>query len=186
MKLSIVTSIFLVGYSSAFTVTSPNAISLQKSLVSSSSTSINLFGGKKGDASKGDGAKPAGGMGGMMDQLAMFKKAQEIATKKKAIDDELAKEDIIGEAADGNVKVTVKYVPAQMPTSPLPSYDTVSVNLDSKYLDEVSSPDLSEALVVAIRDGEKKAAAAAAEKYKTLDAEIGAILGGMAGGAAPQ
>ena len=68
-----------------------------------SSTALNLFGGNKG----GDDKK---GPGGMMDQLAMFKKAQEVATKKKELDAELANMEFEGSGADGKVKVSFKYV----------------------------------------------------------------------------
>ena len=123
-------------------------------------------------------------MGGMMDQLAMFKKAQEIAQKKKALDEDIAKMDIIGKAADGNIKVTVKYVPAQLPATPSPGYDAVGIDIDEGYLNEVSAEQLSEDLVIAIRDGETVATQTVAEKYKVLDEELGSILGGMTGNAA--
>jgi len=121
-------------------------------------------------------------MGGMMDQLAMFKKAQEIAGKKQTLDKEIAEMDIIGSAADGKVKVTVQYVPAQMPQNPSPGYDATGVDIDEAYLSEVSSEDLSAALVDALRDGETRATQVVAEKYQSLDKELQAILGGMGGG----
>lgn len=66
------------------------------------STCLNLFGGGNKD---GGGAKK---QPNMMDQLAMFKKAQEIAQKKKDIENELAKMDYSGSAADGKVTATIK------------------------------------------------------------------------------
>ena len=120
-----------------------------------------------------------------MDQLAMFKKAQEIAKKKQELDKEIAAMDIIGTAAGGKIKVTVQYVPAQLPTNPSPGYDAVAIDIDEEYLKEVSSVDLSAALVEALRDGETSATKIVAEKYQTLDKELGAMLGGM-GGAAPK
>ncbi len=123
-------------------------------------------------------------MGGMMDQLAMFKKAQEIAKKKQDLDKEIADMDIIGSAADGNIKITVQYVPAQLPVNPSPGYDAVKIDIDEAYLNEVSSEDLSAALVEAIRSGETKANEVVAEKYKSLEAEMAGMLGQMGG--APQ
>jgi DNA-binding protein YbaB len=123
-------------------------------------------------------------MGGMMDQLAMFKKAQEIAKKKQDLDQEIAELDIIGTAADGKIKVTVQYVPAQLPANPTPGFDTTSIDIDEEYLNEVSSEDLSSALVDALRDGETSATKLVAEKYQSLDKELSSILGGMQG--APQ
>lgn len=91
MKISLI-AFFLVG-TNAF---SP-LVSIKKS-----STSLNLFGG--GGGNKDGGAKKPN----MMDQLGMFKKAQEIAQKKKNIENELAKIDYTGTAADGKVTATVK------------------------------------------------------------------------------
>lgn len=166
MKLSILSTALLVSSASAFA----------PSLTTRTSTSLNLFGGKK---EGGDG----GGMGGMMDQLAMFKKAQEIAKKKQDLDKKIAEMEIIGSAADGNIKVTVQYVPAQLPANPSPGYDAVAIDIDETYLGDVSSEDLSAALVEALRNGEESATKVVAEKYQSLEAEMSDILGGM--GAAP-
>lgn len=114
----------------------------------------------------------------------MFKKAQELAQKKKALDDELANETIVGSAADGNIEVTIKYVPPQLPANPTPGYEAADVNINEEYLNEVSSEDLSAALVTAIRDGETKATARVGEKYKALEEDMKGIMGGMGG--APQ
>ena len=176
MKLSI--------FSTALLVTSASAFAPSQNARTTSTTSLNLFGGKK--AGGDDKGGPMGGMGGMMDQLAMFKKAQEIAKKKQEIDQEIAKMEIVGKAADGKIKVTVQYIPAQLPTNPAPGYDATAVDIDEEFLKEVSSEDLSTALVDALRDAETSATAVVAEKYKALDAELSGILGGMQGGAAPQ
>lgn len=173
MKFSILSTAILISSASAFAPSS-NVRTL-------STTSLNLFGGKKDG---GDAAKGGGPMGGMMDQLAMFKKAQEIAKKKQDLDQEIAELDIIGTAADGKIKVTVQYVPAQLPANPTPGFDTTSIDIDEEYLNEVSSEDLSSALVDALRDGETSATKLVAEKYQSLDKELSSILGGMQG--APQ
>lgn len=174
MKLSIF-SAFFIASTQAF------APSLTSQSIPTTTT-LNLFGGKKEGGDAG-GNNP---MGGMMDQLAMFKKAQEIAKKKQDLDKEIADMDIIGTAADGKIKITVQYVPAQLPMNPSPGYDAVNIDIDEAYLNDVSSEDLSAALVEAIRSGETKANEVVAEKYKTLEAEMSGILGGLGGGAPPQ
>lgn len=173
MKTATIATLFL-------TATTATAFSTSRTpaTIHQSSTSLNLFGSKpKGE---GDAAKQPG----MMDQLAMFKKAQELAQKKKALDDELANETIVGTAADGNIEVTIKYVPPQLPANPTPGYEAADVNINEEYLNEVSSEDLSAALVTAIRDGETKATARVGEKYKALEEDMKGIMGGMGG--APQ
>uniref|UniRef100_A0A7S2RHR3 Uncharacterized protein n=1 Tax=Eucampia antarctica TaxID=49252 RepID=A0A7S2RHR3_9STRA len=168
MKFSTICAALCVVNANAF---SPSLIQTNRQ-----STSLNLFGGKK---SGGDDAKKGGP--NMMDQLAMFKKAQEISSKKKVLDDELAEMDIIGKAADGKVKITVKYLPAQMPMSPSPGYDVAGVDIDEEYLNDTSAEDLSAALMEAIRDGENSANLAVTEKYKVLEADLGGIMGGLTG-----
>ena len=166
MKLSVICASLCIANAYAF---APSPMNTRQNI------SLNLFGGKKeGGENKGPG---------MMDQLAMFKKAQELATKKKKLDEELAQMDIVGEAAEGNIKINVKYLPAQMPMSPTPGYDVAGVDIDEAYLNDVSSEDLSKALVDAIRDGETKASEAVADKYKALQEDLGGIMGGLGGGA---
>lgn len=116
-----------------------------------------------------------------MDQLAMFKRAQEIASKKNDLDKEIAEMEIIGSAADGSVKVTVQYIPAQMPTNPSPGYDAVNVDIEESYLEGASCEELGEALVNAIRDGETAATKVVGEKYKVLEEEMQAMMGGLGG-----
>jgi len=126
------------------------------------------------------------GGGGMMDQLAMFKKAQELSSKKSQLDKELAAEPIVGTAADGNIKATCKYIPPQLPASPTPGFETASIEIDEAYLEGVDVEVLSEALVEAIRDGERRASEAVQNKYKALEEDMKAMMGGgMLGGAAP-
>ncbi len=110
----------------------------------------------------------------------MFKKAQELSQKKAAIDRELADEEIVGTAADGNVKVTIKYVPPQLPANPTPGYEADEVDIGESYLGTVSAEDLSADLVAAIRDGEAKAAELVGRKYKTLEEDMMRIMGGGA------
>eukprot|EP00816_Leptocylindrus_hargravesii_P006445 CAMPEP_0196802644 /NCGR_PEP_ID=MMETSP1362-20130617/2221_1 /TAXON_ID=163516 /ORGANISM="Leptocylindrus danicus, Strain CCMP1856" /LENGTH=177 /DNA_ID=CAMNT_0042173989 /DNA_START=69 /DNA_END=602 /DNA_ORIENTATION=+ len=137
------------------------------------STELNLFGGKKeGGAAKGPG---------MMDQLAMLKKAQEIASKKAAIDKELAATEHSGSSADGKVNVVVKYI-APLPMQQ-PGYEPVSAKIDESWLADASTEDVNAALKEAVMEGLKKATAATAEKMQILTAELASVMGEMQGGA---
>jgi DNA-binding protein YbaB len=173
MKLaSVATVLFAVVSSdsaSAFTTSSS-----RKTVAGScSSTSQYLFGSKP----KAEGSKQ---QPGMMDQLAMFKKAQELSQKKTEIDKELANEKIVGTAADGNIKVTIKYIPPQLPVNPTPGYEAAEVDIDEAYLESVSAEELSASLVEAIRNGEVKAAELVGQKYKVLEEAMKSIMGGGA------
>ena len=110
----------------------------------------------------------------------MFKKAQELAQKKNNLDKELAKEKIIGTAADGNIEITIQYVPPQLPISPSPGYEATDVNINEEYLKDVTAEDLSASLVEAIRNGEQRATEIVGEKYKVLEEDMKAIMGGGA------
>jgi len=148
-------------------------------------TSRNLFGGRKNGSNTDKegildqlfGGKKVEKKSKMLDQLSMFKKAQQIAQKKDAIDKELAKLDIVGKAADGRIHVTIRYLPPCMPTSPSPGYDTIAVNIDDEYFKVVPCDELSRALENAIRDGETKANNIVAKKYRALDSDMGNFLG---------
>ena len=169
-----------------FTATNASAFSTSRSGVSSnviskqtttSSTSLNLFGSKPKDPNAPEGQ---GGGPGMMDQLAMFKKAQELAQKKNDLDKELANEKITGTAADGNIEVEISYIPPQLPVNPSPGFEASDVNINEEYLASVSAEDLSTALVEAIRDGEKTATEKVTEKYKSLEEDMQKIMGSAA------
>ena len=115
-------------------------------------TELGLFGG--GGAKTGGDAKKGPGM---MDQLAMFKKAQELASKKKKMDDELAAEKFEGSAADGKVKAICKFSPPKNPMmDPNPDIDPVSFEFDDEWYESVSPEDLSKAVQEAIYDGIEK------------------------------
>mmetsp|Transcript_19602 Transcript_19602/g.41204 ORF Transcript_19602/g.41204 Transcript_19602/m.41204 type:complete len:185 (+) Transcript_19602:140-694(+) len=181
-KLNAIATIIIAATStSGFTLPQQQQYALRTP--SCSSTKLNLFGSKNKDPSN-----PSGGANqpGMMDQLAMFKKAQEIAQKKNALDKELSNEKIVGTAADGKIQITVKYIPPQLPANPTPGYEAANVEIDEGYLESVSAEDLSKALVEAIRDGENCAMEKVAEKYKSLEEDMKGILGGMGGMAPPQ
>lgn len=183
---AVATALLAASGAAAFTTSRPGPASnnngvAQRTAVPPSSTSLNLFGSKP----KGEGADKPGGPG-MMDQLAMFKKAQELAQKKQQLDKELAEEKITGTAADGKVEITVKYVPPQLPANPTPGYEAAAVNIDEGYLAEASAEELSAALVEAIREGEKNAMERVGEKYKSLEEDVKNIMGGQAAGGAQE
>lgn len=141
---------------------------------STASTTLNLFGGGGGDKEGGD-KKP-----GMMDQLAMFKKAQEMAQKKKELDEELKKEDFKG-TTEG-CSVNIKYVPVANPMDPNPDYEAVSFEFDDGYFDSASADEIAAACKAAYEDGMKVTNEAVAKKYSVLQESLMEAFGG---GAAP-
>jgi DNA-binding protein YbaB len=108
----------------------------------------------------------------MMDQLALFKKAQEMAQKKQKLDEELQSMKFEGASPNGNVKVSFKFVPITNPMDPLPDYEAVSVDFDDAYYAASSPEELSTAVVEAIRDGIKVTNDAVVQKYATLQGDL--------------
>ena len=134
----------------------------QMQRASTSSSVLNLFGNKKeGDANKAPG---------MMDQLAMFKKAQEIATKKKQLDEELAKGSWEVASEDGNVKAVFKCLPSLNPMDPNPDYEAASFTFDPTWYEAASPEDISKAVKETIIKGIETTTQAVAEKYSSLQA----------------
>ena len=148
---------FLALQASAFTTRKP--------AFSSSSTTLHLFGGgaKEGGEKKGPG---------MMDQLAMFKKAQEVAQKKKELDTELAKMDFQGTGADGKVKATFKYNPSTNPMDPNPEYEVKSFDFDDEFYSSSSPEEIADAVEAAIMDGIENTNKAVADKYEVLQTDL--------------
>jgi DNA-binding protein YbaB len=133
---------------------------------------LNLFGsGNKGGDAKGAGA-------GMMDQLAMFKKAQEMASKKKEMDAELAMMSFEGIGADGKVKAAFKYVPNTNPMDPNPDYDAQSFEFDDDFFESSSPEDIAAAVKEAILNGIETTNTAVAEKYAVLQKDLMEAFGG--------
>ena len=169
MKVKVFSTALLLSGANAF---APSFVS-KSAVAQSTVTKLNLFGGKKD--------KKEGGGPGMMDQLAMLKKAQEIASKKMAIDKELAAMEHVGTAADGKVTIVVKYIaPAPMQQ---PGYEPASVKIDEEWMNSVSTEDLNSALSEAMLAGLRKATENTAEKMQVLTAELGEVMGAMGGGA---
>ena len=163
MKLFLA-AVMLVGSASAF---SPQLVGQTRA-----PTELNLF----GQGNKGDGKKAPG----MMDQLAMFKKAQEVAQKKAALDKELQEMEFTGTAAGGKVTSTFKYMPVKNPMDPNPDYEMVSIKFDDGYYDSVSPEDLSNDVKEAFRSGVEETNKAVMQKYQSLTADLGEVLGGGA------
>jgi DNA-binding protein YbaB len=145
------------------------ATSRTTSASSTSSTKVDLFGGG-GAKTDGDTQKKGPGM---MDQLAMFKKAQEMAQKKKKMDDDLAAANYEGTAADGKVKVVCKFVPSKNPMmDPNPDIDPVSFEFDDEWFEAASPEELSAAVQEAITDGVDKTNAAMMKTYSALQEDF--------------
>ena len=140
---------------------------------SRSTSSLNLFGGG------GGGGEKKGP--GMMDQLAMFKKAQEVAKKKQKLDEELKLETFSGTGADGKVSMSFKFMPVINPMDPNPDYDIVSIDFDDAYYESASAEELSEAVKDAYMSGIKTTNEAVAAKYQTLQADLMDAFGGQKG-----
>lgn len=183
MKLSVIVSVLLVSQASAFTASSCSSqYTLTPASKQSSSgpniVALNLFGGGNKD---GDKKGP-----GMMDQLAMFKKAQEMATKKKKMDEDLQKMSFEGVSTDGKVKGIFKFVAITNPMDPNPDYEAVSFDFDDAYFEAASPAELAASAKSAIESGIEKTNMAVAEKYATLQADLMEALGGARGAPTPE
>jgi len=133
-------------------------------------TQLNLFGGggKKAEGQKGPG---------MMDQLAMFKKAQAMASKKKELDAELSKMTFEGQSSNGKVTLQMKYVASMNPMDPNPEYDPQDFVFDDEWYESCTPEELSVASKEAIEDAIKKTNEAATEKYAVLQEDLMAAFG---------
>lgn len=121
-----------------------------------------------------------------MDQMAMFKKAQEMAQKKNKLDEELAKENFIGEGADGKVKGTFKFVPTKNPMDPNPDYEAASFEFDDAWFESATPEELSTAVKEAINSGIEKTNQAVMETYQALQGDLMSAFGGEAEGEKPE
>lgn len=118
----------------------------------------------------------------MMDQLAMFKKAQEMAQKKKKMDDELASGTYEGTAADGKVKAICKFSPSKNPMmDPSPDIDPVGFEFDDEWYEAVSPEELSTAIKEAITNGVEKTNQSMMEKYASLQEDFAKAFAGSDG-----
>jgi DNA-binding protein YbaB len=118
----------------------------------------------------------------MMDQLAMFKKAQEMAQKKNKLDQELASVTYEGSATNGKVKAVFKFIPIKNPMDPNPDYEAISFSFDDEWYKSASPEEISTAVKEAIQDGIKNTNDAVMKKYETMQADLLEAFGGLAGG----
>eukprot|EP00536_Pseudo-nitzschia_multiseries_P001576 jgi/Psemu1/234760/estExt_Genewise1.C_200003 len=108
----------------------------------------------------------------MMDQLAMFKKAQEMAQKKNKLDDELASENFTGKGADGKVTVSCSFSPSKNPMDPQPDYKATKFDFDEEWFSGASPEDISAGVKEALMDGIEVTNEAVKEKYSQLEEDI--------------
>jgi DNA-binding protein YbaB len=163
MKVIALLTAFLLAGASAFTVTPQSS--------TKTSSALHLFGG--GDKS----AKKQGSPPGMMDQLAMFKKAQEMATKKKKLDEELSKAKYQGASADGTVQATFKYVPGISPMDMNPDYETTEFKFDKEWFESAEPADIAKNSKEAVMSGIEIINKAVTEKYAVLQEDLMAAFG---------
>ena len=163
MKLSTIS--MLLAFSATTDAFAPQLSSTQHS------TRLNLFGGGDKSAKKGPG---------MMDQLAMFKKAQELAKKKNDLDKELSEMEFKGTAEDGKVTAYFKFIPVKNPMDPQPDYEAQKFEFDDDWFEAATPEEISSAVKASIDDGFAKTNDAVAEKYQALQ---GDLMGAMGGGA---
>ena len=160
--------LLVLGSAAAFSIQSQTPAS---SRTISGYAPLDLFGGG------GGGGEKKGP--GFMDQLAMIKKAQEIAQKRGKIDEELKKMDFAGESSNGKVKASFKYVPATNPMDPNPDYEAVSFDFDDEFFGSASPEDLSEAVKECIMDGIENTNKGVSEKYAALQEDLAEALSAM-------
>jgi DNA-binding protein YbaB len=146
------------------------------STTATTTTKLHLFGG--GNKS-GDGAIAKKGPG-MMDQLAMFKRAQEVAQLKLKLDNELAAETFEGIGADGKVKAFCKMVPSKNPMDPQPDFEATGFEFEDEWYESATPENLSSGVMEALQDGRAKTEIAATEKYKPLEEAFRGVMGGAA------
>ncbi|KAL3911127.1 MAG: hypothetical protein SGARI_001794 [Bacillariaceae sp.] len=179
MKLPLATALLAIGGATAFAPVSRYSQSSSLRQQQQQEQQLNLFGGgnKGGDA----GAKKGPGM---MDQLAMFKKAADMAKKKQALDNELASETFEGKSENGKVTAMCKFSPSKNPMDPQPDYETTGFEFDDEWYESSSPEDLSAAVKEAIMNGIEATNLAVGEKYKVLEEDLKGAMGAL-GGAAP-
>jgi hypothetical protein len=163
MKTSVLALTILVSSATAF---APSPVACR-----SAGAALNLFGGKKEGGEKG-------AVGGMMDQLAMFKKAQEIATKKQAIEKELQLLTFDGKSTNEKATVSMKYVPSLNPMDPQPEFEVQSFTFDDEWYASAAPDDIAAATAEAYRAGVQATMLGSEEKFKVLAEDLKAMMAG--------
>lgn len=134
-------------------------------------TALNLFGGKK------EGGDNSGGpVGGMMNQLAMFKKAQEIAAKKQAIEKELQLLSFDGSSSNGKVSASMKYLPSPNPMDPQPEFEVQGLTFDDDWFAQAAPEQIASAITEAYRAAVQATMLGSEEKFKVLAEDLKAMM----------
>mmetsp|Transcript_24363 Transcript_24363/g.36141 ORF Transcript_24363/g.36141 Transcript_24363/m.36141 type:complete len:176 (-) Transcript_24363:102-629(-) len=147
---------------------------------SQATSALNLFGGKKDGK---DGSKPGGP--GLLDQMALFKKAQEIQSKKAAIEKELGEVVFSGKSENEKVTASVKYVASKSPMDPQPEFSVEGFDFDDDWFNDATPEDLSSAVVEAYRAGVKETQAESEKQFQSLAKDLQEMMGGGAAPAEP-
>mmetsp|Transcript_43612 Transcript_43612/g.64735 ORF Transcript_43612/g.64735 Transcript_43612/m.64735 type:complete len:184 (-) Transcript_43612:320-871(-) len=145
----------------ALLVGTSNAFSVNSAFHTRSSTRLNLFGG--------GGDKPAaagggGGGAGMLQQMAAFKKAQEVLAEKAKLEKELSGDEFSATGADGKVTTVMKYVPAPGAMGE-PTLGVESFAFDDDWFQGASVDDVKAGVKEAYEEGKKEIAKAVQEKF---------------------
>ena len=162
MKLLILLSSLFAGQTAAFTASSSSS--------TLGTTALNLFGGNKDGEKKGPG---------FMAQMEVFKKAQEMAVKKKKIDEGLAAMSFEGVSLNGKVKGKFKFVPITNPMDPNPDTEAVSFEFDDEFFESADPSEIATAVEEAVEDGIQKTNTLVFEKYKDLAKDVQDALGAL-------
>lgn len=162
MKIIAISAFVAIGGASAFA---------PQRTITSSPSQLSLFGG----GGQEGGEKKLGG--GMMDQLAMFKKAQEMATKKNKLDEELATEAYAGKGADGKVTASCSFAPSKNPMDPQPDYKVTKFDFDKEWFEASSPEEISAGVKEALLDGIEVTNEAVKQKYSQLEDDIKSLQG---------
>eukprot|EP00546_Thalassionema_frauenfeldii_P011421 CAMPEP_0178920170 /NCGR_PEP_ID=MMETSP0786-20121207/14855_1 /TAXON_ID=186022 /ORGANISM="Thalassionema frauenfeldii, Strain CCMP 1798" /LENGTH=185 /DNA_ID=CAMNT_0020594205 /DNA_START=76 /DNA_END=633 /DNA_ORIENTATION=- len=140
-------------------------------------SALNLFGGKKDGEAKDD----AGGPGGLLGNLAMLKKAQEIQQKKAAIEKELGEMVFSGKSENEKVTANLKYIASKNPMDPQPEYGVDSFDFDDDWYNDAAPDDLSSGILEAYRAGIMVCQEESQTKFETIAKDVQAMFQGVAG-----
>ena len=114
-----------------------------------------------------------------MAQMEVFKKAQEMAVKKKKIDEGLAAMSFEGVSLNGKVKGKFKFVPITNPMDPNPDTEAVSFEFDDEFFESADPSEIATAVEEAVEDGIQKTNTLVFEKYKDLAKDVQDALGAL-------
>ena len=115
-------------------------------------------------------------MGGMMNQLAMFKKAQEIASKKQAIEKELQLLSFDGTSSNGKVTASMKYLASPNPMDPQPEFEVQGFTFDDDWYAQAATEQIALAVTEAYRAAVQATMLGSEEKFKVLAEDLKAMM----------